>query len=910
MTTPDVEIRGSRAVAYGDGARIEYHEHHAADSRPKRPLLLPPVLDQELVEVRQQLVREIREKLRPRAEPGSATPGVILCGLVGSGKTAVATALAHDPGLGSDYPDGTLWAAMGRNEESPQSREHNLEGLLHNWANALGAAIDRFTRLPSCEEKARELRSLIGDRRMLLLVDDVWDSAIGNRILACRGARCAFVVTTRQEWVAVNLPSAHKVEVKTLEPAQAESLVALVAPGLKEMLPDKKLLDELISKAGGLPMALTPIASLLHQESLRRGPAGAVALATEFLAQLSPEDVQSPGGRMVRKQRNEHGGSQVASVVKKMEASIEASTKLLDPELAESLWMLAAFPAKPHTFPAEAARSIADRPDDDFLRELRLLGIIEPMGQDRYAIHQAIADFAKRKQLAALRRARTALVRYFVERAQRHGDSDGIDGLAEDYPILLEAMRVGAEKELHAEVIQIANGCFAFIEARGSFLLKRTCELLRNGVFGGATKPLKHADAARALLNLSRVEEKEGRYNDAQKLLADALDRSARVTPRDRDLLACIHLNRGIIEFSRCDYAKAAQHLDDARREHEQSETADPRSQCEIQQWLANVALVIGNVDQATQCVIRARDAAKRIMPPDLERFCAVCLVEGAMFVARDEPYLASSALADGLSMADRLGHRQYIAALRHMMIVAEGGRDDISYPRVAEHLAHAEAAAREIEHRWYLSAVHCARGEDLLRQNRPEPAKAAFQDALDTSPPESRDRRAFAKFGLARAMYRCATTAACSGGEGAALERGQDALKDFTDIGHVAAKDVQFWLACVSMDVAEDAYRNRKLDEARKYFEFARAAAPVTRKDQTAFALYGLSRIAQAERSGELAQKLGQESLNLFEEIKFNKAQSVRKWVAFLASEQVASMVKTSELGVARSQDSVAPRV
>src|SRR6185437_12020909 len=89
-----------------------------------------------------------------------------LSGLPGVGKTAIALALAHDPEVQACFPDGILWAGLGR---TPQILE-----ILSQWGSLLGLTSSEAARLQQVEVWARTLRTLIGQKRLLLVLDDAW----------------------------------------------------------------------------------------------------------------------------------------------------------------------------------------------------------------------------------------------------------------------------------------------------------------------------------------------------------------------------------------------------------------------------------------------------------------------------------------------------------------------------------------------------------------------------------------------------------------------------------------------------------------------------------------------------------------------------------------------------------------
>src|SRR5581483_5482747 len=106
-------------------------------------------------------------RLKQRLRAGGSIALTALNGLPGVGKTALSIALAHDPEIRAHFRDGVLWAALGPNP--------NMPGLLSRWGTLLGVSANQMATLNNYEAWARALRSAIGSRTMLLVIDDAWE---------------------------------------------------------------------------------------------------------------------------------------------------------------------------------------------------------------------------------------------------------------------------------------------------------------------------------------------------------------------------------------------------------------------------------------------------------------------------------------------------------------------------------------------------------------------------------------------------------------------------------------------------------------------------------------------------------------------------------------------------------------
>lgn len=132
---------------------------------------------------------DVFEPLRAQlldAKGDSVAITAALRGAGGYGKTTLAKALAHDPDIQDAYFDGVLWAELG---EKPQ----NLLALLTDLVSVLTG---RKPQLETVNAAASALGEALGDRRILLIVDDVWHERDLLPFLQ-GGPRATRLITTR-----------------------------------------------------------------------------------------------------------------------------------------------------------------------------------------------------------------------------------------------------------------------------------------------------------------------------------------------------------------------------------------------------------------------------------------------------------------------------------------------------------------------------------------------------------------------------------------------------------------------------------------------------------------------------------------------------------------------------------------
>jgi WD40 repeat protein/predicted MPP superfamily phosphohydrolase len=226
---------------------------------------------QGFVERRQ--LTEVVELLEKSATSPSAVT-VALRGSGGFGKTTLAQALCMDDRVQRAYPDGILWTTLGEHLSEAERLGRVLD-LLRWWT---GEEVPSFTDTSAA---SAELRQRLAGQRVLLVVDDVWQSADLAPFLGL-GPGSAVLVTTRDRRT---LPAGcEQIEVDAMH--QAESL-RLLGAGLQVTLPAlaglaerlghwplllglvNRQLRELVDEQGlDVPEAIGEVDRLLEEEGL------------------------------------------------------------------------------------------------------------------------------------------------------------------------------------------------------------------------------------------------------------------------------------------------------------------------------------------------------------------------------------------------------------------------------------------------------------------------------------------------------------------------------------------------------------------------------------------------------------------------------------------------------------------
>ncbi len=326
---------------------------------PYDPLIpLPPTLvgrDETLIQLRQHL-------------QGNRTLFTVLLGLPGVGKTALASTLARDPKLQRHF-DGVLWAGLGPNPNSAV--------LLSRWGKLLGTS-----EMVETEAWMGTLRSALIGRSFLIILDDVWkrEDVLSFQI---GGPHCAYIVTTRIPSLAAALTVNGTVRIGELSQDEGLALVRQLAPQTVQR--EESKIEKLIEAVGGLPLALTLMGNYLRKKAYT-GPARRMADALEYLShadrRLQLSETLAPIDRHPSLDGN----------VLSLHALIAIVDHHLTNEGRRVLRMLASeFPA--NIFSEEDA--LVRNCSVETLDALLDAGLLEWTSEDRYTIHQIIADYAR-----------------------------------------------------------------------------------------------------------------------------------------------------------------------------------------------------------------------------------------------------------------------------------------------------------------------------------------------------------------------------------------------------------------------------------------------------------------------------------------------------------------------------------
>ena len=190
---------------------------------------------------------QIKEYLLSKEKKAGTLSVISIYGLAGLGKSTLVLKLARDADIQQGFSDGILWATLGQNPD--------ILPLLSDWIQELGD----FNYKPAVVDSAsNHLRTLLYDKRILLVVDDVWNPDHLKPFLVGGEGSCV-LVTTRE----CRISATYRYEMSVMSPEQS---LALVTQKLSEPLSGATMqqAQSFAERIGHLPLALELAASQIE----------------------------------------------------------------------------------------------------------------------------------------------------------------------------------------------------------------------------------------------------------------------------------------------------------------------------------------------------------------------------------------------------------------------------------------------------------------------------------------------------------------------------------------------------------------------------------------------------------------------------------------------------------------------
>jgi hypothetical protein len=333
---------------------------------------LPP----SLVVGRDDDLQALKARLISSEKHGSMNLQVITAirGWPGVGKTTMASVLACDKGVIEKFPDGVLWVSLGQ--------EPDIHSNLAIWGRALG--IDNILKEKTVEDASRRLSAVLRNKRILLIIDDVWADAHAIPFMI-GGTECSVLITTRANSVAQSLAGSpgniYRLSVLTEE--KSIELMIEIAPEVVKKYPDA--CKELVQELEGLPLALQVAGHLLNVEASYGF--SVVDLLQELRNGKKILESKAPIDRM----------DLANEITPTVAVLFQQSTDRLDEHTKNCFAYLGVFAQKPATFDLMAMKAVWQVDDPKpIVRSLVDRGLLEPVQETgRFQMHALLVAHAK-----------------------------------------------------------------------------------------------------------------------------------------------------------------------------------------------------------------------------------------------------------------------------------------------------------------------------------------------------------------------------------------------------------------------------------------------------------------------------------------------------------------------------------
>ncbi|MEV4505065.1 AfsR/SARP family transcriptional regulator [Streptomyces klenkii] len=361
---PELTRLHARVLAGDPGLALPAAEATAAGpAEDRRPAGAPFQLPAGIPDFtgREELLREVRGALTGAAGP--AVPIAVLTGIGGVGKTTLAVHAAHL--ARPDFPDGQLYVDLRGTGADPAGSG----SVLAHFLQALD--VPEADIPDDLEQRAALYRSVLADRRVLLLLDNARDAA-QLRPLLPGTAGCAVLVTTRSR--AVTLGGARQFHVGVASEAEALLLLAAIA-GEERVSAEPRAAKALAAACGHLPLAVRIVASRLASR-----PGWTVA---SLVARLDDE----------RRRLDELQAGDLT-----VEATFRLGYTHLPDDQARAFRLLALADAP--DLPLATAAVLLDRDEftaEDLAEGLADAGLLESYAPGRYRFHDLLRLYARRR---------------------------------------------------------------------------------------------------------------------------------------------------------------------------------------------------------------------------------------------------------------------------------------------------------------------------------------------------------------------------------------------------------------------------------------------------------------------------------------------------------------------------------
>ncbi|WP_230420993.1 tetratricopeptide repeat protein [Actinomadura soli] len=298
---------------------------------------------------------------------------VVVQGMAGVGKTTLVLHWAHR--VVDRFPDGVLFADLRGTRRSPVTPAEAMGQVLR----AAGVPGDQLPRTEA--ELAAQCRSLLADRRMLLILDNASRPEQVRPLLAAATSGLVVVTSRRRLPDLLEGADIRTLELREMATQEAVDLIAgVLGPADERVRDERRAVERLARECGHLPLALTIMAGRLA-ENPGESIAGTVR---ELTAQDSPHAALAAG----------------PGLLSVLGPTFDVAYRSLRSDQREAFRRLGLITGPDFTPAALAA--LQDRTVDEArecLEGLRQAYLVHDVRPGRYRMHDLLRDFARQRGL-------------------------------------------------------------------------------------------------------------------------------------------------------------------------------------------------------------------------------------------------------------------------------------------------------------------------------------------------------------------------------------------------------------------------------------------------------------------------------------------------------------------------------
>ncbi|GAC1364014.1 MAG: hypothetical protein NVSMB44_22480 [Ktedonobacteraceae bacterium] len=698
---------------------------------------------------------ELLKQLKQQLQIGEQVAITALNGLPGVGKTAMAIAIAADQDIQARFHDGILWAGLGQAADVP--------GLLRHWGLLLGLAPGDMESLQGARAWSIALRRVIGQRRMLFIIDDAW-SAEEALALHVGGSSCSYLVTTRLPTLAFQVATDGVFVVPELNEQDGISLLNRFIPDIVGR--ELGTARELVRLVGGLPLAQVLIGKHLHMQTMSGQPRR-LQRAIEQLRTIEQRLKLTMPMQTLALPAN------VAQHTPwSLQAAIALSDQHLDQQSRQALRALSVFPPKPNTFSEEAALAVCQVPIE-VLDTLSDSGLLESQGANAYTLHQTIADYA-RLHLQD-QRVRENLVDYYTNYVEANQDNLAV--LARENTNIAAALEIAytlQEPEKHRRLF----GVFSL-----RFLLIGDLDLYERHVqkiYAEVQSSGKGDDLIQSLLQVAHLQERRGAYKEGEDYLQRALALAEQ--EKGHPQLGIIHALLGRNALQQCNFSFAREQ---AIKALALGQSRQDKFVMYLSHWVSGYAAE--DQSKLAEAEWHAQEILRQARQDDVPGILCYGLLLMSKKELQEKNYERAERYAhEGLAAVNAIGHDEYICTLLETIIKSEIMQG--KYQQACEHVEQGLSIAQKRNLVRNIGMMQVAKGDVLLLQKRIAEAEVAFSEANENTPPQCLRVHALALYGLARVEAERANW-------DMAREYGKKSMAIYSSIGHYELGEVSSFM-------------------------------------------------------------------------------------------------------------------